>query len=71
LKQKDPKVHIYGRTKGCKMNEYGVDINIYLAFTKALIKKYGNFKVTPELHNKIIEKLSDICWEIENNKGNK
>jgi len=53
------------------MNEYGVDINIYLAFTKALIKKYGNFKVTPELHNKIIEKLSDICWEIENNKGNK
>lgn len=52
-------------------NETGVDIDIYLTFVQALIKKYGNFKMTQELHNMIIEKLADICWKLEeDNKGN-
>lgn len=45
--------------------EASVDIDIYLAFSQALIKKYGNFKMSQELHNMIIEKLADICWKLE------
>lgn len=42
-----------------------VDIDIYLTFVRTLIKKYGNFKMSQELHNMIIEKLADICWKLE------
>ena len=42
-----------------------VDINVYLPFMRTLIKKYGNFKMSQDLHNYIIEKLADICDEIE------
>lgn len=49
-------------------NDVGVDVEIYLTFAKALIKKYGNFKMSQELHNMIIEKLADICWKLENDQ---
>ena len=49
-------------------NEVKIDIDIWMPFMKALVKKYGNFKISQELHNMIIEKLYDICWQIENNK---
>lgn len=42
-----------------------VDIDIYMPFMKALIKKYGNFKISQDDHNYIIEKLADICFRIE------
>jgi hypothetical protein len=48
-------------------NEASVDVNIYLAFVNSLIEKYGNFKMSQELHNMIIEKLADICWQLEEN----
>ena len=65
-------VSIVKKEKECKMAqiigdglELSVDIDIYLAFSQALIKKYGNFKMSQELHNMIIEKLADICWKLE------
>lgn len=42
-----------------------VDIEIYLTFTKALIKKYGNFKMPQDLHNLIIKNLCQICRSVE------
>lgn len=45
--------------------EDSVDIEIYLAFTKALIKKYGNFKMSQDLHNLIIKNLCQICMSVE------
>lgn len=45
--------------------EPSVDVDVYLAFTKALIKKYGNFKMSQDLHNKIIENLAEICTIVE------
>lgn len=53
-------------------NEASVDVHIYLDFVNSLIEKYGNFKMTQELHNMIIEKLADICWKLEeDNKKDK
>lgn len=52
------------------MKEFGVDIDIYLTLSKALIEKYGNYKVSQELHNKIIKNLAEICCDIEKNKAN-
>lgn len=49
----------------------GVDVDIYLAFSKALIKKYGNFKLSSELHNTIIANLAEICTYIETGGGTK
>ncbi len=42
-----------------------VCVDVYLPVMKILIKKYGDFKVSPELHNFIIESLADICGMIE------
>ena len=42
-----------------------LDAKIYLDVMKILIQKYGNFKVSPELHNKIIKDLAEICEQIE------
>lgn len=46
-------------------NEDSVDIEIFLSFTKALIKKYGNFKMSQDLHNLIIKNLCQICRSVE------
>ena len=48
-----------------KKQEGAVDVHIYLPFMKTLIKKYGNFKVSQELHNMIIYNLCEICDAIE------
>ena len=45
--------------------EESVDVDIYLAVSKALIKKYGNIKMSQDLHNKIIRNLAQICADIE------
>lgn len=45
--------------------EESVDVDIYLAVSNALIKKYGNFKMSQDLHNKIIRNLAQICADIE------
>ena len=45
--------------------EWSVDVRIYLPFMKTLIKKYGNFKVSQELHDMIIYNLCEICDAIE------
>lgn len=45
-----------------------VDIEIYLPFMKTLIKKYGNFKMSQELHNLVIYNLCEICDMIETTK---
>lgn len=47
------------------MNESQVDINIYLLFMKSLIEKYGNFKISQDLHNDIIYHLGRICELVE------
>lgn len=52
-------------------NEASVDVHIYLACSKALIKKYGNFKVDARLHNEIIYHLAKICELIEEQQGKK
>lgn len=46
-------------------NEKTVDVKVYLPVMKTLVKVYGNFKVSPELHNYIIESLASICEAIE------
>lgn len=56
-------------TGSMEKEEGSVDVNIYLPFMKTLIKKYGNFKVSQELHNLIIYNLCEICDAIETNKG--
>ena len=45
--------------------EETVDVDIYLAVSNALIAKYGNFKMSQDLHNKIIRNLAQICADIE------
>lgn len=47
------------------MKEKAVDVKVYLPVMKILVKVYGNFKVSPELHNYIIESLASICEAIE------
>lgn len=42
-----------------------VDVDIYLAFANALIEKYGNFKMSQDLHNMIIRNLAQICTQVE------
>jgi len=42
-------------------NEKSVDVDIYIPFMKSLIEKYGNFKISSEMHNAIILKLAEIC----------
>lgn len=49
----------------------GVDVKIYLAFSNALIEKYGDFKLSSELHNTIIANLAEICTYIETGGGTK
>ena len=51
-----------------KKQKGSVDVNIYLPFMKTLIKKYGNFKVSQELHDIIIYNLCEICDAIEVNQ---
>lgn len=48
-----------------------VHADVYLPVMKILIKKYGNFKVSQELHNYIIESLACICDAIEEVNGRK
>ena len=43
------------------MNDAYVDVHIYLKLMDALIAEYGDFKISDRMHNKIIEKLADIC----------
>ena len=50
-------------------NEKSVDVHVYLGCSKALIEKYGNFKIDAELHNKIIYHLAKICELIEEQLG--
>lgn len=45
-----------------------VPIEIYLAVIQTLIDKYGNFKMSQELHNMIIHNLAQICAEAERGK---
>ena len=48
-----------------------VDVKIWLPVMKALIKKYGNFKVDNDLYNLIVYNLCEICDAIETKrKGN-
>lgn len=47
------------------MKEKTVDVKVYLPIMKTLVKVYGDFKVSPELHNYIIESLASICEAIE------
>ena len=42
-----------------------VDIHVYLACAKALVEKYGNFKMSADLHNEIIYHLCKICAAVE------
>ena len=49
--------------------EETVDVDIYLAVSNALIAKYGNFKMSQDLHNMIIRNLAQICAQIEQTKG--
>ena len=51
--------------------EGSVDVRIYLPFMKTLIKRYGNFKVSQELHDMIIYNLCEICDAIEDSKKKK
>ena len=51
--------------------EMALDIKMYLKFTDLLIRQYGNFKITPELHSKIIKYLAEICNDIEAIEGRK
>lgn len=47
------------------MKEKRVDIDVWLPIMKTLVKKYGNFKISQDLHNYIIENLACICDAIE------
>lgn len=42
-----------------------VDVDIWMPFMKALLKKYGDFKISQELYNLIIYNLCEICDAIE------
>ena len=42
-----------------------VDVDIWMPVMKALIKKYGNFNVSQDLHNMIIRNLCEICNAIK------
>ncbi len=42
-----------------------LDVKVYLPVMKTLVKVYGDFKVSPELHNYIIDSLASICEAIE------
>lgn len=46
-------------------DEIKVFVDIYLGFLNALIKEYGNFKMSQDLHNMIIRNLAQICAEVE------
>lgn len=52
------------------MKEKTVDVKVYLPVMKTLVKVYGNFKVSPELHNFIIVSLANICEQIEKENPN-
>lgn len=47
------------------MESISVDINVFLACTKALVEKYGDFKMSQDLHNDIIYHLYKICTAVE------
>ena len=47
------------------MKEKTVDVKVYLPVMKTLVKVYGDFKVSQELHNFIIVSLANICEQIE------
>lgn len=51
-------------------NEITVDVDVYLPFMKSLIAKYGNFKVSADLHNDILRYLAKICQLVEDAKDN-
>lgn len=55
--------------KGVNNMEKTVDVDLYLKFSNILIKKYGNFKISQELHNKIIRYLAEICEDVEKING--
>lgn len=46
-------------------DEIKVFVDIYLGFLNALIKEYGSFKMSQDLHNMIIRNLAQICAEVE------
>lgn len=52
------------------MKEKTVDVKVYLPVMKTLVKVYGDFKVSPELHNFIIVSLANICEQIEKENPN-
>ena len=45
--------------------EKSIDTDVYLPVMKALLKKYGNFEMSQDLYNYIIENLACICEAIE------
>lgn len=46
-------------------DEIKVFVGIYLGFLDSLIKEYGSFKMSQDLHNMIIRNLAQICAEVE------
>lgn len=54
--------------KAYKKHTNTIDVEVWLPVMKVLIKKYGNFKVSPDLYNLIIYNLCEICDAIEASK---